>query len=1145
MNNLPPNKNRRVLVVDDNRAIHDDFRKILSPGTAAQPTWDAAEESLFGPSAQAVQEARFEVDSAYQGQEGVQLVEAAIVAGRPYAMAFVDVRMPPGWDGVETSRKIWALDPNLQVVLCTAYSDYSWGEMFEQLGQRDGLLILKKPFDAVEAFQLAHALTEKWSLHQQARRKMEELEGWVAERTQELARSLSLLNATLESTTDGIVAVDLFGKVVSYNTRFANTWRFPADMLARRDAVEMRMHTAGQVKNPAIFLRRLEELQADPEAEGFDEIELKDGRIFERYVFPQRIEHQCVGSVINWRDITERKRAEEELLWKTAFLEAQVNSSSDGILVVDPQGKKVLQNQRLIDLFKIPPAIAAATADADQVQWVTGMTRNPEPFVEKVRYLYAHPDEISRDEIELKDGRTLDRYSSPVVGKDGRYYGRIWTFRDITERKQADEVLRRTEAVYRAAIAGAGAVPYSSDYQSKSYLFMGEGIEQLIGYAPHEVTGQLWKQIIQESIMASETAGLSKDEAARRMASGEIRNWRCDMRVRTRGGKLRWLADAAVQQLDASGHPVGSMGILQDITERKQNEIFALAFSKLGARLSSVNTARETFDIIKEVSRELFGWDAFCIRLYNAADDSIYSGFTIDTIDGKPVANEQSAPGKPGELYRRIMARGGELIQRDQPTTYVPGLVPFGDVSRLSAVLIFVPIRSRSAVVGILSVQSYIPNAYNEQDLKNLQAMADQCGGAIDRIWAGETLRKTEAQLFQAQKLETIGKLAGGIAHEFNSIMTVIIGQSELLLGDLPVGDGLRENATEIRKAADRAATLTRQLLAYGRKQMLLPEVLDLNAVLTSLTGMIRQLLGGAVDVRLVAGRAIKSVKVDAGQLEQVIINIVMNAADAMPHGGKLTLETAPITLDQNYVSQFPGLKAGEFVLLAITDTGTGMNEEVKARVFDPFFTTKAVGKGPGLGLSACHGIIKQSGGHIAVYSEPGWGTTFKIYLPEVPPAMPVLRPQESLRTTAGTETILLVEDDPALREMAAKLLGRLGYRVLTAGDGQAALTLAQQPETARVDLLFTDVVMPHINGKELAGQVRALFPGAKILFTSAYTEGAIVHQGVLDSGVELLLKPFTPAALAEKVRALLDKPLPTLPDAAPGTFGFSKNQMG
>jgi PAS domain S-box-containing protein len=402
--------------------------------------------------------------------------------------------------------------------------------------------------------------------------------------------------------------------------------------------------------------------------------------------------------------------------------------------------------------------------------------------------------------------------------------------------------------------------------------------------------------------------------------------------------------------------------------------------------------------------------------------------------------------------------------------------------------------------------------------------------------------KRIEAHLVQAQRLETVGKLAGGVAHEFNSILTAILGQSELLLGDLPAGSPLVKNATEINQAAGRAAKLTRQLLAYGRKQILQPETLDLNRVIAGMEGMFHHLMGADVETQILPAPGLHAVKADAGQIEQVIMNMAINARDAMPNGGKFSLETANVSFEQESVGRSPELKPGDYVMLAITDTGAGMSEGAKARMFEPFFTTKGVGRGTGLGLSTCYGIIKQSGGHISVYSEPGRGATFKIYLPRVEPqskiSMERLAPPALPR---GTETIMLVEDDPALREMAATLLRRLGYTVLAAANGIEALSLKQQRDTGHIDLLFTDVVMPHMSGKELADRVRALYPHTRILFTSAYTENAIVHQGVLDKGVALLQKPFTPSALAHKLREVLDPPGVSKTEAAPKTCGGTK----
>ncbi|HEY3913986.1 MAG TPA: MCP four helix bundle domain-containing protein [Verrucomicrobiae bacterium] len=426
------------------------------------------------------------------------------------------------------------------------------------------------------------------------------------------------------------------------------------------------------------------------------------------------------------------------------------------------------------------------------------------------------------------------------------------------------------------------------------------------------------------------------------------------------------------------------------------------------------------------------------------------------------------------------------------------------------------PIMTASGLGGVMEFFGHETNAADDGALRVCTSVGIQLGRSFD-------LKRVQEHLVQSQKNETVGKLAGGIAHEFNSIMTAIIGQSEMMLNDLPSGSPLSRATREIGKAAERAAGLTRQLLAYGRKQMLRLEILDLNKVLVGMDNIIHHLMGRDTDVRIVPGPGPKIVKADVGQIEQVITNIAMNAADVMPNGGKLTLETSAVTLEQEYVNRMPDLKPGPYVMLAITDTGTGMSEEVKRRIFEPFFSTKDVGKGTGLGLATCHGIVKQCNGHIAVYSELGRGATFKIYLPSAEGQAVALAPPRSSDTPRGSETILMVEDDPDLREMAQELLRRLGYTVLAAADGLEALNLAHQKGIGHIDLLFTDVVMPHMSGKELSDRIRSLFPRTKILFTSAYTQNAIVHQGVLDEGVILLQKPFTPSGLAQKIRELLD----------------------
>jgi signal transduction histidine kinase len=393
----------------------------------------------------------------------------------------------------------------------------------------------------------------------------------------------------------------------------------------------------------------------------------------------------------------------------------------------------------------------------------------------------------------------------------------------------------------------------------------------------------------------------------------------------------------------------------------------------------------------------------------------------------------------------------------------------------------------------------------------------------VARKAAEAALRQSEEQLRQVQKIEAVGRLAAGVAHDFNNILTAITGHSELLLRQLDADDPRRKNAEQIEKAAYRAAALTRQLLIFSRKQVIEPRVLKLNAVILNLEKMLRRLIGEDIEFCTLLDPAAGHIKADPGQIEQVIMNLAVNARDAMPTGGKLTVTTANTTLDQNHLKNFPDMGAGDYVMLAIADTGTGMSEEVKAHLFEPFFTTKPSGKGTGLGLATCFGIVKQNTGHINVHSELGRGTTFKIYFPQVQSALEPPRAHITPTEAAGgNETVLLVEDEPVVRELAVATLREKGYTVVEAVNGEEGLRLARQHD-GKIDLVLTDVVMPVMGGKEMADALRTSHPDTKVLFTSGYTEDAMGHHGVLRPGIVFLQKPYLTAVLARKVREVLD----------------------
>jgi PAS domain S-box-containing protein len=380
--------------------------------------------------------------------------------------------------------------------------------------------------------------------------------------------------------------------------------------------------------------------------------------------------------------------------------------------------------------------------------------------------------------------------------------------------------------------------------------------------------------------------------------------------------------------------------------------------------------------------------------------------------------------------------------------------------------------------------------------------------------------RRVEEQLRHSQKLESVGLLAGGVAHDFNNLLTVINGYTEMVLGDLPEDSPVRENLTEIRAAGDRAAGLTQQLLAFGRKQLLKPTVLNLNTAVTDVQKMLRRLIGEDIEIVTRLDESLANVKADAGQIQQIIMNLAINARDAMPRGGTLIFETANVTFDETYCADHPEVQVGRTVMLAVTDTGTGMTPEVRAHIFEPFFTTKPKGSGTGLGLATVYGMVKQGGGWIWVYSELGEGTAFKIYLPASDAAIAEVKvtPKTSLQ---GKETILLVEDQTEVRTLALTALRRYGYTVFEASHGKEALAISKE-FPGKINLLVTDVVMPGMTGRELADQLLSLRQGLQVLYMSGYTESAISHRGVLDPDVAYLQKPFTPESLGQKVRDVL-----------------------
>jgi signal transduction histidine kinase/DNA-binding response OmpR family regulator len=755
MNQTSDNFNRRILVIDDNRAIHEDFRKILSP-KIDESTYGVMSAELFGESPETSNFAGFELDSAFQGQEGLEMVKKALAEGRPYGVAFIDVRMPPGWDGIETTARIWEACPDLQVVICTAYSDYSWDDMTRRFGHSDGLLILKKPFDTVEVLQLAETLAKKWTLAGQARLRMADLDAMVSQRTAELRAS--------------------------------------NEQLAR------------------------------------------------------------------------------------------------------------------------------------------------------------------------------------------------------------------------------------------------------------------------------------------------------------------------------------------EIAERCQTQILLSAFSTLGSLLSTARTVREAGQIIVNTADRLLGWDACAVELYLPDTDKLTHVMNANLEDGQ---RKECPPNHlqrtPSPLARKALQEGGQLVLESNPDEHEPS----GDAMRRSASLLYVPIRNGTTATGLISLQSYTANTYNRQSLETLQALADHCGGALDRIWTEEALQKAQEDLRQSQKLEAIGQLAGGIAHDFNNLLAVIRGNADLgRMEAVNFSKEVTEYLDQISAASERAANLTRQLLAFSRKQMMRSGPVELDGVITNLSKMLERIIGEDIALRCHHAAGLPLVQADIGMLEQVLVNLVVNARDAMPGGGQLHISTERQTFMDGSDPSHPEARAGEFVCLTVKDTGTGISPENMPRIFEPFFTTKGVGKGTGLGLATVYGIVQQHQGWVEVSSKVGVGTTFRIYLQALQCARPALN---SLAPEAepprGDETILLVEDEPALRSITRLLLERFGYRVVEACSGPEALKVWESA-APEVDLLLTDVIMPEgMSGRKLAESLRGKKASLKVIFLTGYGGEVLAGSSefLRQTNSYFLQKPCPPRELLRAVRCCLN----------------------
>ncbi len=550
-----------------------------------------------------------------------------------------------------------------------------------------------------------------------------------------------------------------------------------------------------------------------------------------------------------------------------------------------------------------------------------------------------------------------------------------------------------------------------------------------------------------------------------------------------RNGEIRYVSNLGVTEYDEQGNPLKMYGTIQDITDRKKSE-------------KELLESEQRFRALASSAHRVWGSDpdGFIQKPDSSLDRAAISKLSeseyywwLDLIH--PDERESTLEKwKESVKTREIYEIENRIVDEDKGYRYY----------YVRAVPVFNEDGSVREWVGM-----------------NLDI--------TERKLAEESLHKSEAKLIQAQKLESVGRLAGGIAHDFNNMLTAINGYSDLALRKLSANDPLRHYIEEIKKSGERSASLTQQLLAFSRKQVLKPRIIDINNIIHETHSMLSRLIGEDIQFESNLAPDIKLIKVDVGQLSQVIMNLIVNARDAMPDGGKLTIETANVVFDEQFSEFYFEAKPGRYVMLTVSDTGIGMDKEVQKNIFEPFYTTKEISKGTGLGLSTVYGIVKQSGGYIWVYSEPDKGAIFKIYFPQVEDEIkPVIEREPSPSFHSGSETVLLAEDEDMVRNLCRQVLESCGYQVIEAKNGIEALELFKE-NSAKVDLLMTDIVMPKMGGKELAENLRKLSPGLPILFMSGYPDDAVVRHGIIDAEMNYLQKPFTFNTLTQKVRELLD----------------------
>ena len=813
-----------------------------------------------------------------------------------------------------------------------------------------------------------------------------------------------------------------------------------------------------------------------------------DGSIV--WVFARgRVHYNAEGTPVRFPgatvDITDRKRIEDALSENRSFLNDILKSSGEAFYAVDREGRTTLCNQAFVKMLgfaKEEDAIGRKLHDVIHHTQADGSHYDKADCPIYICASSGRPEHIEHECFYRLNGEPfpVEYWVSPIF-RDGIHQGAICTFVDITRRRAAELELTRSEAEFRTLAQVMPNHVWASPPDGKLNWF-NERVYEYSGLAPGLLDGTGWLQMVHP-----DDAMVAGERWAAALASGDT--YQTEFRLRRSDGHYRWHIARALPITNARGEIERWIGTNTDIEdERRTSDALAALNATLEQRVAEEAAERDRLwqtsqDLLAVVDRNGI------FKAVNPAWTSVL-GWQPNEVIGRTHLSFVHPDDRRGSQNALGHALDGPLRPFENRCLHKDGT---------------------SRWVGWIATP------------ENGLVYATGRNITLEKEAAAE-LAATQEALRQSQKMEAVGQLTGGIAHDFNNMLAVVMGSLELLGRRLPSDDARSKRYLDAAaEGAKRASLLTQRLLAFSRQQPLQPEAIDANKLVSGMSDLLRHSIGADVRLETVLAGGLWRTYADPNQLENIVLNLAVNARDAMPEGGRLTIETQNAHLDDRYAASHPGMTAGHYVLIAVTDTGTGMPADVIEKAFDPFFTTKVVGKGTGLGLSQVYGFVKQSGGHVKIYSEIGQGTTIKIYLPRLMGAL-----QEStseaiehpLALGDALEVVLVVEDEPAVRVFSVEALTELGYKVLEADGAAAALRiLDSHPE---IVLLFTDIVMPDVNGAKLAEIARRRRPGLKVLFTTGYTRNAVVHNGLLDPGVDMISKPFTLEALASKLRAVL-----------------------